>query len=132
MEKLDLVTVRDYCEADQGFVYKTWLRGLYYSNDWVKEIPTCIYYGYYPNVINFVLSSPKTQVKLAVLKEDLDVILGYAVFEEEKLHWVFVKPPWRKLGIAKMLVPENITTVTHLTFIGRAIKQKKKLVFNPF
>lgn len=71
-------------------------------------------------------------IKVACLKDSPDVILGYAVYEGHCLHWVQCKQAWRGIGIAKLLCPETITTVSHLTRLGKTLMFKKNLVFNPF
>lgn len=71
------------------------------------------------------MMSPKTQIKIACLNEDPDVILGYSVMEgDHTLHFVFIKEIWRKMGIAKQLVPKSVVTTTHLTKVGRMAKPK--------
>jgi GNAT superfamily N-acetyltransferase len=74
-------------------------------------------------------------IKVACLKEDPDVILGYAIFSKTypALHFVFVKSAWRGIGIARSLVPKETKVVTHLTKVGLSIlKKNPTLVFNPF
>jgi hypothetical protein len=70
---------------------------------------------------------------VACLKDDADTILGYSVIEGKRLHWVFVKRVWRKIGIGASLVPPFIDSVSHLTEIGKSILEKQKgVIFNPF
>jgi hypothetical protein len=81
------------------------------------------------------MNRPNTQFKLAVLPDDFDILLGWACFEGDALHYVFVKQEIgaRNQGIATSLVPRNVTTVTHLTKVGRRIwKKHKQVTFNPF
>lgn len=73
----------------------------------------------------------RSQVKVACLEEEPDVVLGYAVYEGETLHWVFVKKAWRKLEIASKLVPKKISRITHITKLGKSLKDKE-WVFDPF
>jgi len=133
MNKNELVTTRDYKPEDRNFILSTFLKGLRYGNDWFETIPSDIYFGFYHNVVEALLNLPDTKVKVACLLDDPEVILGYSVYSKEKLHWVFCKRAWRSIGIAKSLVPEEITTVTHLTAVGKSIlKKHPNLHFNPF
>lgn len=132
LDKKDLITTRTRLSADTNFIMATWLRGLRYGNDWFELIESEAYYATYHKVIESLLAKPGVTVLVSCLKDDPEVILGYSVFEGPKLHWVFVKKPWRAIGIAKSLVPTDISTVTHVTVIGRSIMQKHKVVFNPF
>jgi hypothetical protein len=130
MDKKSLITIRSYKPDDYNFILATWLRGLYYGNDWFGKIPKEIYMDRYHKVIDAILRKPTIQASLAVLLEDPDVILGYSIYEPDILHWVYVKTAWRRIGIAKDIVPRGTNTVTHLTKIGDQIR--KQMEFNPF
>lgn len=132
MTKNELVSIRDMQPEDKNFIYASWLRGLYYGESWFSLIPKNEFMQHYHKVIDFILNKPTVTIKIACLKEDADVILGYAVFEKDKLHWVFVKKNWRTIGIARDLVPSTTKTVTHLTKVGVSILHKHNLSFNPF
>lgn len=123
--------LRDGCVDDHAFIYATWLRGLYYGNTWFKQIPQKIYFETYHKAIEAVLSRPQTKVLVACFKDEPSVLTGYSISRGETLHWVFVKTAWRKIGIAKKLVPKEITQVTHLTTQGQKLKPKE-WIFNPF
>jgi hypothetical protein len=125
----ELIVTRPGEATDVGFIYSTWLKGLYYGNDWFRAIPQELYYDHYHQVIEKLLFNSTTTV--ACLSEDPDVIIGYAVYSKDTLHWVFVKNPWRKLGVAKKLIPDNIKRVTHLTILGKKLLPET-WVFDPF
>lgn len=134
LNKKELIEIRMAVAGDINFIKSTWLHGLRYGNSWFTFIPKEIYFEAYSKIIEYVLMSPNTIVSVACLKEDKDVILGYAVYTNgyDCLHWSYVKSAWRKIGIAKELVPPTIKTVTHVTNIGKEISTKKGLQFNPF
>ena len=124
--------VRPYIASDKNFILSSWLKGLYFGNDWFSEIPANIFFKNYQKVLETILGHPDTELSVATLPDADDVILGYAVHSGDTLHWVFIKGAWRKLGIARALVPKRITTVSHLTETGRSLKHKYKYIFNPF
>lgn len=140
MEKSQLVTIRDGKEEDRNFIFSTWLRGLRYGNDWFEAINSTDYYAYYHRNLEVILNLPGVVVKVACLKDDPEVILGYSVYRHisakdvTALDWVFVKSAWRGIGIAKQLVPSNATVTTHLTKVGKSILREKypNVHFNPF
>lgn len=133
IKKDSLIQIRDAVPGDMAFVLATWLRGLKFGNSWYKLINTEIYYDFYHKVLENLLLRPKVIIKIACLKEDPQIILGYSVYDDSKLHWVYVKKAWREIGIAKSLFPVNIKVITHLTEIGKAIFLKNKdWIFNPF
>lgn len=116
---------------DRDFIYATWLRPFFYDNDYIGEIDRETYFEKYSKVIEFILKDSETQVTIACLKDDEEIILGYSVSKRNMLHWVYVKKAWRELGIGKSLVPRGTDTVTHLTELGRMVKPKD-WKFDPF
>lgn len=132
INKNDLIVVRDWVESDKSIILASWLNGLRYGNDWFSLIDSKAYFYTYHTILETLLSRPETQIKIACLKDDPEVVLGYAVFTGNRLDWVFVKKAWRNIGIANQLVPDNIQVVTHVTKPGKAIMLKRKYVFNPF
>lgn len=132
--KQTLVSIRDYQNEDENFIFATWLQGLWHGNDWFREIDHDTYFSTYRKIIQSLLKRPSVSIKIACLKDDPSVILSYAVSEGETLHFIFTKEAWRKNGIATMLIPKNLSWVTHLTPAARAILRKKypNVKFNPF
>lgn len=101
-------------------------------SDLYGEIPAKIFFRNYQLVIERILAKPTTQVTVACLPDAADVVLGYSVYENDVLHWVFVKGSWRGLGVARAVIPIFPSTCTHLTRAGRHLKNKYAIVFNPF
>ncbi len=135
IERKDLIEVRPYREGDRNFIFSTWLRGLYYGDSWFSDIPKHIFMESYHGVVERILASPATVVSIACLKEDPDTIVGYSVAHTKgdiaALDWIFVKSAWRKIGVARSLVPTGVSACTHLTRVGRSLKPAT-WDFNPF
>lgn len=132
MNKLDLIATRDYMPSDQNFILATWLRGLFYGNEWFGSIEKDTYFLHYQEIVKQILNKPGIVIKVACLKDDPDVILSYAVYEGSIVHWVQTKVAWRNIGLCRSLVPKHITTISHITKIGRTLLYRNKLTFNPF
>lgn len=121
----NLLIIRDYNnDTDRGFVGSYWFNGLKYGNTTFRLIPDHTYLDWYGRIINRLVDTSK--VKVACLQEDETVTVGFSVFDlisptETHLHWIYVKEKWRNNGIAKLLLPQNITVVTHLTKVGLAM-----------
>lgn len=124
--------IRGIIDSDKSFIYSTWLRGLYFGNDWFEEIPGVIFFKQYAKLIDEIMSMPECRTQVACLPDAEDVILGYSIIAPDTVHWVFVKDSWRRLGIAKALVPKETHTCTQLTKVGKSLKRKYALTFNPF
>lgn len=130
-----LYDVRDMVDSDKNFIMATFLRGLYYGDSWYSLIPKNIFMENYKKAAESVIDNRKAVIKVACLKEDSNVILGYSILSNDyqAIIYTFVKTPWRKRGIAKSLLPQYPTACTHLTALGKRLMSKYPgLVFNPF
>lgn len=104
-----------------GLVFSRWLRSYRYGNDYLKLTDADSYYAAYHKYISEILRKPETIVRIAVLTDDHDVALGFSVSRGTILDYVHVHKDNRRLGIAKLLVPKSIDTITHLTRTGISI-----------
>ncbi len=133
VSKSAMVTLRDGIDSDRSFIFASWLKGLRHGNDYFGLIQSDAYFKHYHRVIETILDDFEVTVRVACLKEDPDVILGYAVYKNDTLHWTHVKKAWRKIGLARDLVPPNITTVSNVTKVGISLLRKHPNVsFNPY
>jgi hypothetical protein len=132
MNKSDLIDTRNATVGDTSFIFATWLRSLYYGNSWYSEMDKDSFMRNYHRMIEMILAHPKVSVKVSCLKSDPEVILGYAIYREKIIDFTFVKKAWRGIGIAKSLIPSNITTSTHATKLGLSIIRKKNWKYDPF
>ncbi len=126
--------VRPPKPEDINFILATMLRGLYYGDTWFSEIPKDLFMKEHHKVLVNTISRPDCAVRVAVLPDDGDVILGYSIsLKDTALVWVYVKNSFRKMGIARSLVPATIQSVTYLTKLGKAIlKGYPSVVFDPY
>ncbi len=129
------VKLRDAVPDDLNFVYSTMLRGLYYGNEFYGEIDKKPFFVAYDSVIKQMLHKSGMKLVIACLTSEPDAIVGWALLEpqEQVLHFLYVKDPWRKKGIAnQLLAGYHIDTVTHITKVGNIIRKQKGWVLNPF
>ncbi len=124
--------IRDFKETDRAFVKATFLRGLYHGDSWFSVMPKDLFMRCYAPVVEALIV--RNFVKVACLTDDPDVIIGYSIVNPtlQVLHWIYVKKPFRGMGIGKALIPTLVTTFTHLTRAGKSLLDKYKAVFNPF
>lgn len=127
----EIATIRPMRKEDEGFIFSTWALGLRHGNEIFATIDEPTYFEKYFDIIGRIVS--QSSVRVAALKEDPDVVLGYSVNQGQKLHFVFVKEAWRKLGIATALT-HPFEEFTHYTRLGLAIQIEKypNAKFNPF
>lgn len=129
-----------------GLIHAKWVSSLRHGNDWFKSIDPPACFTAMHRIITHVLSLPDCVVRLAVLPDDHDVVLGFSVCRTKILDYVHVlrirlETPegiaitsYRQRGIARALVPDDVQVFTHLTKAARNIWPRKfgHLKFNPF
>lgn len=119
----------------EALIYSKFLRSLRDGNSYFKLVDSDPYYRAYHCYIENLLKKPEVVLRFAVLLDDHDVVLGWAMFEPSKLHYIYVNKENRKIGIAKSLINDmKIDTITHLTHLGLELWPKKLPMakFNPF
>ena len=131
-----LYDIRDYTLDDKNFVLATFLRGVYYAEgSWYKQIDKDIFMDHYKIIAERTLDSGSAAIKIACLKEDPSVIIGYSILSSDyqAIIWVYVKKAWRLKGIGKSLVPKHPSAITHMTTLGKQLMAKFQTArFNPF
>lgn len=108
-------------EQYDHMIRSKWKRTLRYGNEYFKLWASDSFYATYEKLINHYLARPKAIVRLAVLDDDRDIVLGWSLIEGRTLHYVYVQYDQRAQGIAKALIPEKIHYITHLTKAGLAV-----------
>jgi hypothetical protein len=119
---------------DQGVIYSRWLRSHRYGNFLFKMIPSDTYYEKYKRYIEILLHKPESEVRLAVLTDDHDIVLGFCVHRDTILDYVHVHYTCRNARIGWHLVPEKISCITHYTYVGArfATARYGGFKFNPY
>jgi GNAT superfamily N-acetyltransferase len=122
-------------DSYRDLIYSKWLRSLRFGNEYFKLIDSDSYYSAYAKHIGAILQSPDVCVRLAVIADDPDVVLGFSVCRVRTLDYVHVHKDQRRQGIGTALVPKDIKIITHLTNTGASIwasHTSHKVIFNPF
>lgn len=135
-----LYDIRDAVESDKSFILATFLRGLYYGSSGDSHlairydlIDKNIFMNNYDHIASALINA--SVVKVACLKEDPDVIMGYSILSQDyqTIHFVYCKRNWRNKGIGRSLVPAHPTYVSHLTDLGNRLLNKiNNPIYNPF
>lgn len=133
-----LYDIRDFKTEDTNFVLATFYNGVFYGDNRFLGMAKKSFISTYKVLGERLIRDPNTVIKVACLKDEPDVILGYSILSADYLgiKWVFVKDRWRKRGIGKSLVPRYPVYVTHKTEIGNALMPKFEnfatITFEPF
>lgn len=76
-------------------------------------------------------------VIIASLKADDDCLLGYLAYDPVAIHWGFVKPQFRKLGVMTQLLNASgqndgrTLRITHWSKLCEKLAVKRKLIYTP-
>ncbi len=132
------IKIRRATDDDLSFFFSATLQSHYYSAPANRYMLPSIYYAEHKKVLCRLLES--CPLLIACDQDSPEIIMGFALFGPKTAHYVYVKRPFRKFGIARMLLAEigiglDDCTVTHwtedLTEIWRS-KRYPGLVYNPY
>lgn len=119
-----------------NFILSAWKRSLREGNEYFKLAKYSAFFDAYNIYLNNILDDDRAVVRMALIDDSRDVALGFSVCRDSILDYVYVTKDngARRQGIGKLLVPNNIDTITHLTRTGLTIWGNKypKWTFNPF
>lgn len=143
----------------RNLIYATWLRSYQANSLATKNIPRDIFFAHHHRVLDGIFEGNPT-VKLAVMPESPEVVFGWSVTQPARItvglphdkgtiaardavmapagwvvHYVYVKPAFRRHGVAKALL-EHVTgpvVYTHHTYILRDLhKHVAGSAYNPY
>jgi GNAT superfamily N-acetyltransferase len=63
-----------------------------------------VYFRVYQPIVEALVG--RSTIVVATLPEEPDVVLGWMAVEGDCLHYLLVKPRWRRLGIARWLIEQ--------------------------
>lgn len=120
-------------KADESFYYSSWLKS-FRDASLVSGISNTVYYSRFHDLIENLLNDPLTAVVVACSPDDPEQIFGYCVATiadtGNVLHWVYIKHPFRKFGIARDMVGK-VSPVVHTTK-ARPSAALGNSVYDPF
>lgn len=139
---MDKPIVRALQEMDLPFVFSSWLRSYKEQSAFAKRIKNDVYYFWHHQMIEVILKKPSMRGIVAHVQDEPDIILGYLIYEvvngEPKVvHYCFIKEPFRRLGIAKLLFAyaelEKDFFITHFTYLVEPIINKREdITYDPY
>jgi hypothetical protein len=124
------IKIRNFLPTDINFLTHAWTNTYERSrnNDYIRPEK---YKNFMAKMISATLN--RAECKVACSLEDPNEILGFAVYEDALLHFVYVKTAYRTLGVATALLAnlnkENLI-ISHETNAFSHLKLTAK--FKPF
>lgn len=136
------IQIRGATNADDSFIFATWLRSYRHSSQFAKRITNEVYFKRHHKVIERILERTGVTALVAVLPDDPTIILGYLIGEQFQhmpvIHFVYVKQAFRNNGIAQALFNEANFSPDHCAYSHRTyeldwIEQKfPGLTYDPY
>lgn len=129
------VIVRPFnSSVDSGFIFSSYPKGVYHGSSTainpVSDTTSKEYRDFKDQWFKAFFEHVKhqlatAQVFIACLAEDPDAIIGYCIINSTTLEFIYIKEPYRKQGIAKLLIKnKEIKNVNNITRVGSAILAK--------
>lgn len=136
------IALRPATEEDMPFFFSATLQSHFYSSPSCLNLLPSIYYPEHKKALQRLLERDAIFLTIACLKEDPDVILGFALTEprENVLHYMYVKRAFRRFGVARELMAAlgielRRAHVSHWTDDMADIQRTKRypeLTYNPY
>lgn len=136
------VTIRSAEAGDLNFVLNSWLKR-YRDAIRARFVSDKVYYAVQHEVITKILQQPGLVALVACNAAEPNQIYGYVIAEKNHIvpdlmlvHWIYVKGPFRKFGLAKSLLsalPQDRSNVhyTHRTRNVEFLDKNQQAIFNP-
>lgn len=100
------IALRSSCAADVPYIVETWVKA-YRHSDRARDAGSAYLRGQQALIRSILY---RAAVVVACLDSDPDAIVGFAVTERNTVHYVHVRRPFRKSGIAKTLLGNLYST----------------------
>lgn len=137
------IVIREAKPQDVRFILSTWLNHFKNHSYFAKRITNGVYYPWHEKIAKRILGKPQTNILMATLPGDPEVLLAFLVYERSEIdppiiHFAFVKETWRKMGIAKELIMHSKINLhesifTHWTYdADQLVKKFHGMIYNPY
>ena len=126
--------LRDVEARDIDFIVSSWTKS-YRQSFFATKMSNEVYFTEHKKVIAARFADSRAVI--ACTGDDIDQILGYIVFQGHVLHYLYVKQPFRRLGIGSALIQDAMgaqtvpIVITHITQ-GFCKTYKGPFTYNPY
>lgn len=139
------VTYREFSPTDESFIYSSWLKSFRAGSTWAADIPGQIFFANHKKVIERLLG--EAGIVIAANPEATDQIFGYGIYSPTSggvtvMHYLYVKHPYRRLGIGSDIVrvvrqvsghdAELPMVASHIAGDWTKVRERWNLVYNPY
>lgn len=98
------ITLRAMQATDLNYILSSWLRSYAESREARAQASRAAYFEDYEPIVKKLIS--RSTVLVVTLTEEPDIVLAWRATMGPVLHYVLVKPRWRRMGIATSLLDD--------------------------
>lgn len=102
---LDQLELRRMRESDRPLVLHSWVTSYAAKSQDARDYQGAahsLFSSDYAHVVRDLVE--RSNVVVACLKDAPDTVIGWMAIENDALHYVLVKPRWRRMGVARWLL----------------------------
>lgn len=127
-----MIEARKATDDDLRFVRDSWFES-YRRGGFAPEIGFDLFAPGQRNLIH-ELTSNSANIRVAFPVHEPTEILGWVCWNDETVHFVYVKNGYRKMGVATGLLDlhKSAKFYSHQTRAGVQLAKKRQLRFNPY
>ena len=135
MQKKPIFAPREMLRSDRAFICNSWLKS--YRTE-KKDVRTGVYFRGQHDIISEILDRDGvTVIVMYVPSQGEDAIAGWICFEDDTLHYVYLKGAYRGFGLSKVLLEvagiKDSCRYSHKTQMGlRRLKPPDDWVYDPY
>ena len=128
-----LYKIRPVEHDDVPFIINSWLRSYWKATAHNQGIAKNAYYTYHHKLVEKAVKDEL--IFVAVNTHDSEQIFGWCCFKDQYemhiLHYIYVKQPFRRFGIAQALLNSigSLDIITHKTEMGDLLSET---FYNPY
>lgn len=122
-------------DSYRNIIFTKYLHTAKHSCDFFKLIkPDSAWFDVHGKYLDLLLKKPEAKIRLCILSDTPDVVLGWSLMEPGILHYVWTGFEYRATKKCSALLPEPFHTFTHITKFWLPIWNAKypKANFNPY
>jgi len=125
------VKLRPMMEEDESFIYSSWLKS-YRSSPAATYLDNDTYYNNHKKIVEKLLSKANVTVLCSI--EDSSQIYGFICHEGNTAHYLYIKYPFRKMGLAKYIFNSifSDTTIVITHFNTNLKSRLDTMTYNPY
>lgn len=130
------IKIRPANGSDLNFIYDTFRQSMRSDSTMGRAVADGLFKREFVKIIDDILKTATTLI--ACMRTNPHVILGYLIFEPQRIHYAFTKMAFRQMGIQRALIKESgldlserVTTQFQTKMSYPIFEKYKQIEFRP-